>query len=511
MDIRVFRLYRKSKLRRAASRFAKRWVKSGGPAVAKLEVHLRKALAGLGFALALSWLCVASDARAQSSDPDEVLATIGSTRITAEEVDRILAGRNALAGLSEEERRQRTLETLIAEYLIDYFYGQDLGLLSEQVLDSLADARRQVLFQLFAQSRFEAPEIAEADVAAFVAENPQLFADRRAYQYLDLRIIGGTPEARATALARVPGALASGAAPLTALTSLVADLSRNGLNATVNPVWATSEALPADTLARLTPMAADGRELDQWTTADSARALVLLAADPAPLDADTLTPQIERRLLQQAFQAHRDEIITLMAKSVLEADAAAAADPRVVSAPPRGTVVWSPNPVLPREVRLAGFFGGALFSLIALYGILTWSSLVRRQFPQLQRHELTISIIRRGTPASVLAAILTLAVLGASGLGVWLASSLYGTTATMILYAGAGIIALAICLVWAGKTRRARQATLEEYKELFSDAGMAVERAGLAKNPTPRLLVSFVLLVLAFTGLAVLLDLQIPL
>lgn len=473
----------------------------------KIAFRLGNILAGLALAFAVASSLSVSDARAQTADPDEVLATIGSTRITAEEVDRILAGRNALAGLPEEERRQRTLETLIAEYLIDYFYGQDLGLLSEQVLDSLADARRQVLFQLFAQSRFAPPDIAEADVAAFVAENPQLFADRRAYQFLDLRINGGTPEARAAALARVPGALATGGAPLTALTSLVADLSRDGLNATVNPFWATSEAIPADTLARLSPMAADGRELDQWAAADSARALVLLAADPAPLDPGTLTPQIERRLLQQAFQAHRDEIITLMAKSVLEADAAAAADPRVVRAPPRGTVVWSPNPVLPREVRLAGFFGGALMALLAAYGLVTWIALVYRQLPMLQKHELVVPTFRRAGPATTMTVILVLLTLPAAGLAGWVAGSTYGVRTTLVLLAGAAVLALALALVWHSRTRRFRAAAQLEANETYSDPQMAYERGVLEEGSGWRLVATLALFFCAAIGLAVLLDL----
>ncbi len=471
------------------------------------RLRLRDILAYVFLALAICWLAPVPSARAQAADPDEVLATIGSTRITAAEVDRLLAGRSAFPGQPEEERRQRMLETLIAEYLIDYFYGQDLGLLSEQVLDSLADARRQVLFQLFAQSRFDPPSIAEDDVAAFVAGNPRLFLERRAYQYLDLRINGGTSEARAAALARVPGALAGGGAPLTTLTALVVSLSQDGLNATVNPVWATSEAIPPETLARLLPMAGDGRALDAWTTPDTARALVLVAADPAPLDPASLTPQIERRLLQQAFQSHRDEIITLMAKSVLETDVAAAADPRVVRAPPRGTVVWSPNPVLPREVRLAGFFGGALLALLAAYGLITWIALVYRQLPMLQKHELVVPTFRRSGPATTVVVILVLLALPSAGLAGWVAGSTYGVRTTLVLLGGAAVLALALALVWHARTRRYRASAQIEASETYSDPQMAYERGVLEEGSGWRLLATLALFVCAAICLAVLLDL----
>ena len=108
-----------------------------------LRFSLFSGLAPALVTFAGSTLCVnAQDIPQRSSDP---VAIIGFSVISDEEVERIAAGRPlAYVNLPADERRARITDMLVAEYLIDYYYGRDTQQLSPQVFDALNDARRQV-------------------------------------------------------------------------------------------------------------------------------------------------------------------------------------------------------------------------------------------------------------------------------------------------------------------------------------------------------------------------------
>ena len=462
------------------------------------------------FLLALALLPgLAGALTAQAIDPDEVLAVVGSSRITAGEVDRILAGRrDFLRDLPLEDRRARMLDTLVAEYLVDYFYGRDLSRLSPAVLDSLSDARRQVLFQLFAQSEFRPPEISDAEVRAFVDANRDSFGDRASYRYLDLRMNGGSTVARQSALRQVEALDLASDTLLAEVNDLVAALNGAGLATTVNTIWTTSEVIPADTLAILRPMAADGRRLDSSDDGTTTRVIVLLGATPVPVDPTALRPQIEARLMQQAFETHRAALVAQLSQSVLDARAAAQSDapPLAVQPPPQGTVVWSPSPVLPREIRLAGLFATGFLGALAGYAILTWMRMVADQHRRIGHQGYAIPLLKKRGVAMTIGGLLGLGVIAAFGFGVWVSSDVFGERATLVLLAGAAVLAGAVAFVWHSRSARSHAAALEQYSEMYSDPDMAESAATLAQSSIWRL-VAAIALVLGFAvALAVLLD-----
>ncbi|MBF9060951.1 hypothetical protein HKCCSP123_17345 [Rhodobacterales bacterium HKCCSP123] len=447
---------------------------------------------------------------AQDAADEGVLAVIGSSDITADDVSRILVGRpNAFPGLADEERRQRILETLVAEYLIDYFYGQATDQLSPAVLDSLSDARRQVLFQLYAQSRFTPPAITDADVAAFVDENPQLFSERAYYRFIEIELTGGTESERQDALARILQAAQAPDAGVALFNERVSELQQQGLDPSLLTVWASSEALPAATLERLLVLASEGRDIDVQETDTSVRILLLLDVDPVPVTPDELREQIELRILQQAFTDYRETLVRRMAATVL-ADVPAPDDtglaPLEVDPPDAGTVVWAPEPTVPPSYRLAAFSASWFFGVIGLYAALSWVALVRRQYPEL-RSELTfVPSLRRPVPAGFLGGLLALCLVGVLAGITWLGDLVLGLRAIGVFMIGAIVIGCGVCWAWRDQSRRRFLEREAKLLATSSDARRARRRAVLQDAPYPRLLLAVLLLFASVLGAVVLIG-----
>ena len=232
-----------------------------------------------GFLLAALLVASPENLRAKENAGETTaapIAIIGSSVISVEEVERIAAGRpRAYADLPADERRARITDTLVAEYLIDYYYGRDTQQLSPQVLDALNDARRQVLLQFLAQSRFTPPEITDAEVADFAARNPELFSDRRSYNFAIVTLSGGTVEARQAAQTQLQDMLEEQEVDIAALDQMVSGLQDDGVAAGPNTVWQTSEALGDEVLSRLDEMVQDNRRIDIIQQSDAVSVLLL--------------------------------------------------------------------------------------------------------------------------------------------------------------------------------------------------------------------------------------------
>ena len=451
----------------------------------------------------------AQDVPQTSSAP---IAIIGSSVISEEEVERIAAGRpRAYADLPADERRARITDMLVAEYLIDYYYGRDTQQLSPQVLDALNDARRQVLLQFFAQSRFTPPEITDAEVVDFAARNPELFGDRRSYNFAIVTLSGGTVEARQAAQIRLQDMLEEQEIDIAALDQMVSGLQGDGVAAGLNTVWQTSEALGDDVLSRLRAMVKDNRRIDISQQSDAASVLLLNSAVPIPADPDMLRSQIEQRLIAEAFNAHREDLIRRTAQTVLNPPEAAVeaeteGDALAVEPPPRGSVVWSSRPALPRNVRVSALFGAGVFGFLAGILLWLWLRMVWERYPRILKNALFVPTLRKRSTGLTVTTIGTLGLLGSAGLAVSIAlQTLSWTTAGLTL--GSSIAtALVIAVIWHLWKLRALDRAVEEEGDKYADANRARKMLALKGNPLNLLAAAFGFAVLYGMSLALLLD-----
>lgn len=458
---------------------------------------------------------------AQPEGESDPVAIIGSSVITEDEVARIAAGRpDAFADLPPDARRARIRDTLVAEYLVDYYYGRDTGLLSRPVLDALDDARRQVLFQFFAQSQFTPPQITQAEIAAFAEENPALFGDRRSFRYARLELSGGEADRRAEMQARAETILARPAPDLAALESLAAEARDAGLDVALDTGWTPSEALPPALRDRLAGMARNEARRDTRAAGGSVSVLRLYAAQALPTPPDVLRDRIEQRLVARAYQAHRETLIDQLAQQVLAPDdstdetdpgtATAPVSPGTgaarVTPPPRGTVVWSAAPALPREVRLAALFVAALTGVGAGFAAVAWAGRVRAQHPLVVQQQMFVPTLRKRGTATILAGLILIALLAGAVLAGPAALRTLGDGTTVVLFAAGAAMAAAMAAAWRLRTRRTLDRAIAKAREVHSDEEMADDIARLGQGPGGVLAAALTLLILYAAALVLVLD-----
>jgi hypothetical protein len=456
---------------------------------------------------------------AQPEGESDPVAIIGSSVITEDEVARIAAGRpEAYADLPPDARRARIRDMLVAEYLVDYYYGRETGLLSQPVLDALDDARRQVLFQFFAQSQFTPPQITQAEIDAFAEDNPALFGDRRSFRYARLELSGGEADRRAEMQARAETILARPAPDLAALESLAAEARDAGLDVALDTGWTPSEALPPALRDRLAGMARNEARLDTRAAGGSVSVLRLYAAQALPTPPDVLRDRIEDRLVARAYQAHRATLIDQLAQQVLAPDDSAGetADGMApetagtgaarVTPPPRGTVVWSAAPVLPREVRLAALFVAALTGVGAGFAAVAWAGRVRAQHPLVVQQQMFVPTLRKRGTATILAGLILIALLAGAVLAGPAALRTLGDGTTLVLFAAGAAMAAAMAAAWRLRTRRTLDRAIAKAREVHSDEEMADDIARLGQGPGGVLAAALTLLILYAAALVLVLD-----
>lgn len=434
--------------------------------------------------------------------PAGPIAIIGSSVITDTEIDRIAAGRpRAYADLPPDERRERIIDAVVAEYVVDYFYGRDTSQLSPAVLDALNDARRQVLLQFYAQSTFTPPKVTEADVGEFIARNPALFADRYSFSFAVVTLSGGTAPARQVLQDRVQALAAQPEGQIAALDDLVAGEQADGVIATVNTVWQPSEALDDDLRSRLEAMVQGGRRIDIAAEPDAASILLLHSAVPIAADPALLRDKIEQRLIAEAFGVHREELVRRMAQTVLDPSAARAANQApgtdlTVALPSRGEVVWSSRPAVPRKVRLAALFSAGLSGTLAGYLLWAWLRLVLAQYPLLVNSHPIVPFLRKRSTGIGVTALGAPALLGSAGAIVPIALQTLGWTATGLALGGSVAIGVAMAVVWHVWSLRAFNQAVQQEDDKY-DSIRAARQILFRKRKSVQILVGAV----AFAGL----------
>lgn len=452
-------------------------------------------------------------AAAQDAEAPDVLAVIGPAEITQDDLDRALQSRPDLfADLPEQDRSQRTLQRLVAEVLVDYLYDQTPEDLSEEARERLSDARRQLLLRDFARAQFTPPTVTEADIAAFVADNPHLFSDRALFRFLDISVESDTPQARQGAVAQILQLLREIGPDLAELHTLTVELEQdNGPAASVLTRWTTSDALGAETRTRLEAMAAEGRVLDVADEDEDgvARILMLLDRVPAPVAPEKMRDEIEARLEEQAFAEQREILVRRMAASVMPDGTATEGDdvaPLDIALPDASSPAMDGNAAAPRGSRVAALVMSWLFGVVGVYATLSWGALVRRQYPHQRTRLTSVPTLSRPMPSAVLGGLLAACQVAVLVLAVVLGAPALG----LVTSGGAAIAALimagGIAWLWQGRSERNRRKAEEALRAKLSDDALAARQALLREPPHVRLRAAGLLLLASMLAGLVLLG-----
>ena len=363
------------------------------------------------------------------------VAIIGPEVITEEELRAAYASRGARFGPTLEAAREDLLDMIAAEFWVQQFFGAQ-AMTDPRIRAAVGEAERQILFELYAQSQFDPTPPTEAEIAAYVADNPEAFGERVEYRFQRFLIDATSPQA-----ARLLDPLTEGAPTAQEASALAEALSRAGIPFERSTLWLGSEALPEEIVARLEGLRLAGQPVDIAATPEALDVLILFEARPDPVDPALVENAIANRVLQQRYQERRAELATEIA-----APLRAAAESGV------------PVPLGNRFLVALGTLGGALGLVLA--AAIAWTGRTRQLF-RLARKDNSddgLTALRRPGAVTALAVLVALAGLAVAGASLYLRPAVLTSLPGLSIFLGGAILALILgLLLW-----RAREATLQQ-------------------------------------------------
>jgi len=235
--------------------------------------------------LILLFLAPAGCQRAVADRPGAQLAAkVNGTEISVHQV------RTAGTAATPSSTAQALEKVIDRELLVQKALAAKLDR-DPQVQQSIESARRQVLAQAWLEKSASAvagssrPGERDAEVRAFYAENPALFAERRIYRLRELMV---------SAPAEMMDVLRAEAAKARDLDELAMWLRARGASYSADSVTQPAEQLPLSFLPRLAGMKPG--EIAVFATPLGASVVQLVHAEDAPLTEQQAAPLIEQFL-----------------------------------------------------------------------------------------------------------------------------------------------------------------------------------------------------------------------
>lgn len=397
-----------------------------------------------------------ADGVAAAATEGEVAAFVHGVPVTVEEVSRTLAFLGGSLGADPETARERALELLVAERVLDRWVREEGGSLAGSLREALDETRRRMLFDVVARSSFEAPEPSEEEVAAFAKDNPHLFSNRVVYRFQRLVAAAEDPAVRARAEALV--AEFSGDAPWNEadVQRLTEALSNLGAEVRVTNFWTGSEALGLETLARLERVASAEarRDVEAGEVIDL---LVLYDRRAAPVAPALVAGEIADRLRAVAFQRHRWSVASDLASAALGREG----DPSGVVSGARLNAAAEELVDRASDRRIWGVALGAVVASLGAAGVLctAWIAKAKRRVQRLVDYgfDYSIPVWKSSSFAvacsatAILALALVLFLVGVR------AHSLLGPRAAGVVAFGALVLGLAFGEITRRRLRKSRR------------------------------------------------------
>lgn len=394
---------------------------------------------------------VPEETGAQEIDVQEPVAIVGPEVITEGELRQAFQSRGVQFGPTLEAAREELLDMVAAEYWVQQFFGAR-ALTDPRIRGAVGEAERQILFELYAQSQFDPTPPTEAEIEAYVAENPQAFGERVEYRFQRFRIaLPG--EGAAAQVDELLKDIVTGEPTAEEASELARGLSRAGIPFDRSTIWLGSEALAEPVLARLEGLRVAEETVDIEATPEAYDVLILFEARPDPVDPALVRDGIATRILQERYQAERAELAARIAEPLRAAAESGA-----------------PVPLGRRFLAALGVLGGALGLVLA--GAMTWSGRTRQLF-RLARADNSddgLPGLRRPGPVTAMAALLAVLGLVAAGAALAYRPVVLTSLPGLSVFLGLTVLALILgLLLWRG-----REATLDQAR---SRQGVATVRA----------------------------------
>ena len=229
-----------------------------------------------------------------------------------------------------------------------------------------------------------------------------------------------------------------------------------------------------------------------------------------------LRDQIEQRLIADAFEVHREDLVRSVALTVLDPSAARAAARKAnqasgadltVALPARGEVVWSSRPAVPLTLQLTALFSAGLFGTLAGYLLWTWLLLVLAQHPHILASDPAVPFLKKRSTAVGVTVLTALGLLGSAGAVAPIAVQTLGRDTSIWALAGGLMTAAAIAAIWRFLRLRAFNKAVADQMRMDYESIKTVRTMLLQKRKSVTLLaVAAAFVILYGMSLGLLLD-----
>lgn len=262
------------------------------------------------------WVLFSADlglSEGQAPPAGPPVAIVGERPIFEADVTAILQSRRKNLPADPEEARQRALETLVAEIALEAQLDAIDAASASEVAAAIADARRQILFEFYAQTQFDSRPPTSDEIEAYIAENPAFFGDRSEYRFLRITARPRDDEDRGIVTDVFGGLQGRPSVTEKDLDGVALELARRGIPFTRELFWNGGEVLDRATLGRIAAMQREGTVIDIAETSEAIDLIRLFEARVAPIDPTFLGPQIEDRVLLDRFSKYRADLVQALA------------------------------------------------------------------------------------------------------------------------------------------------------------------------------------------------------
>lgn len=240
----------------------------------------------------------------------QVAARVNQQEISVHQINAVLARAGQVSPETAKAMSKQALERLIdQEVLVQKALEKKLDR-DPRIMQAIESARRDILSRSYMEQVAAAASKPTTDeVRDYYAKHPELFGQRRVYQFQEMAIQGSGPEFLAKLQERVP--------TFKSMRDISTWLNAEGVKFAVNTTAKAAEQLPLELLPRIHQMK-DG-QFGLVPARDGVMIMQLIASRSAPTDEATATPFIEQFLGNKSrTEAVEREVKALREQAKLE-------------------------------------------------------------------------------------------------------------------------------------------------------------------------------------------------
>lgn len=256
---------------------------------------------GLTISVALAMVMLAGcdkDEKAEKPDASQVIAKVDDTEVTVHQLNHALGRVPGIKPEQAQMAREKLARNLVDQQVLFNAAVADKLDRDPAVLMDLEAAKREILAKAYITRHLSAAKPAEAEVKAYYEQHPDLFAQRKIYNLLSLRLTNAGDK-----LAEISRRAEAGAS----MAELQAYLGEQGLSTQVASEQKGAEHLPLEALPKLAAL--EPKRLLVLSAGNAAVVYEVVSSKSEPVSAEQAKPFIEAYIANRGRSKQAEQLL----------------------------------------------------------------------------------------------------------------------------------------------------------------------------------------------------------